>query len=190
MKDHIPVSQLALYSTGDLGWWKHRRAEAHLTHCDECSELAAAFRAQQDTLSEYGNALPPGVSEAAWKSLSSEMTANIRLGLAAGECVAPRYEFTSRPRLALTLAGLAVVMLIAGLQRPVADASHESLAIPSTAGTLESNAAGVELRSGNRMLRVSVPDDREVIRTVSTRGEIRSRYVDDSGVTIVNVSAE
>ena len=189
MSSHISTQQLALYSTGDLGWLKRRRVEAHLDQCSECSRMVAEFTSQQEDLNGLGGQLPAGMTEAMWKSLASEMTANIRLGLAAGECISQRPVFTTRPRLALTLAGLAVVVLVAGLQRPKPELS-EPVVTASAPRLLESSKDGVELRSGNRVLRVSTPEDLDVIRTVSTRGEIRSRYVDDSGVTIVNVYAE
>jgi len=188
MSSHIPASQLALYSTGDLGFWTRRKMERHLAECEECSRLATRFATDREDLSETKFALPGGLSEARWAKLSREMTANIRLGLEAGECVGLSRAQVGRPRLTLALAGLAVLIVIAGLERPVIRPSG----VPDNLDlrTLESSQSGIEVRASGRVLAVPAPTGRDVIQTVDTRGEMRSRYVDDSGVTIINVYAE
>src|SRR5262249_30504460 len=145
--------------------------------------------------------MPEGVE---WERLASEMTANIRVGLAAGECVAPR------PRKAViwgwrpvaVMAGLAV--LLAGgwwLNMPPAETKALGRAVSSiwrgrSAGTREergpvvaASASGIELRENGSALAVSQGTARPVAVSVSLQGSASARYVDaDTGqVTITSV---
>ncbi len=166
MKTHIPASQLALFSRGDLGFWYRRRVERHLRHCEECSRLTGEFLQLRQSLAQAAERLPVELNGDAWRSLASEMTANIRLGLAAGECVNVRPVLARRPAMAVALAGLALLIVLAGLERP-------KVSNPQP-----------DLHASERMLTVTPPAGIDVVRTVNTRGDIGTRYVDDTGVTI------
>ena len=197
MNSHYSASILALYARRDLGFWKRRGIERHLVHCEACSVVVREFQAIREVLARDANSLPQGVTEADWSGIAREMQANIRLGLSAGECVAPRFVSVPRPRLTLALAGLAVLIVFSGLERPASRLESPGIAHPENADvqtadvqTLESSGSGIQVRVAGQTLSVPAPQGREVIRTVDTRGELRSRYVDDSGVTIVNVYAE
>src|SRR5215471_14662553 len=86
-KTHPAEFALALYATGDLPLWDRLRVRFHLSKCETCRTLAQAYRSDQAWIQTKAGELPEGVN---WDRLSREMTANIRVGIAAGECVAPR----------------------------------------------------------------------------------------------------
>jgi hypothetical protein len=195
---HIPTTQLALYSRGDLGFWRRKLVERHLDRCEDCSASVIDFLQLQENMSRGADAMPADLADdSAWHALSLEMSANIRLGLSAGECVsfsdaAPRAVFTARPRLSLALAGLTVLAVLVATQHPAL--RHAPVPVQAQAGealpTLEASGDEIMVRSGDRGLSVEAPAGSNVIRTVSSHGAVRSRYVDQAGVTIVNVYAE
>src|ERR1022692_4917573 len=79
---HPNQSILALYAGQDLGWFTRRRTERHLARCRECRDEVQVFASARDNLIALNEL--PAIS---WNRLAAEMKANIRLGLAAGECV-------------------------------------------------------------------------------------------------------
>src|ERR1039458_4065586 len=79
---HPNQSILALYAGQDLGWFTRRRTERHLARCRECRDEVQVFASARDNLIALNEL--PAIS---WNRLAAEMEANIRLGLAAGECV-------------------------------------------------------------------------------------------------------
>ena len=109
---HPDQTILALYAGQDLGWFRRRRTERHLARCRECRDEVQAFALARDHLVALNEL--PAIS---WNRLAIEMKANIRLGLAAGECV--RGERTAGSRAwfgvfsgARTLAACASVMAL------------------------------------------------------------------------------
>jgi anti-sigma factor RsiW len=196
-RQHIPQTQLALYSRGDVGFWRRKLVERHLDRCEECAAAALEFVRLQESLSRSADVMPAALDGSGWQSLASEMSANIRLGLSAGECVSfverpSRVALVTPPRLSLALAGLTVLAVLLAMENPVL---HHA-AVPAQAGlsntlpTLEASGDETMVSSGDRGLSVPAPAGSNVIRTVSAHGAVRSRYVDDTGVTIVNVYAE
>jgi len=95
MQRHIAETTLALYATGDLPLGQRANAWLHLRACPVCRAGVQAYRADRQARLAAAAELPPEVN---WDRLAAEMTANIHLGLEAGECVAPR----SRDRKRLT----------------------------------------------------------------------------------------
>src|SRR5690242_16922339 len=79
---HPSQATLALHAGGDLGKFARWRLMRHLAHCDACASELMAFESTREMIAELGE-----VPAVAWGSLAAEMKANIRLGLAAGECV-------------------------------------------------------------------------------------------------------
>ena len=79
---HPDQTILALYAGQDLGWFRRRRTERHLASCRQCRNEVQAFASARDHLVALNEL--PAIS---WNRLAIEMKANIRLGLAAGECV-------------------------------------------------------------------------------------------------------
>lgn len=94
-KRHPLETTLALYATRDLSWWDRFRTRLHLRKCGACRARVEIFLLDRqrhlDAADDLLDNLPPGMN---WSRLSAEMTANIHVGLAAGECISP---LTSRP---------------------------------------------------------------------------------------------
>jgi len=67
--------------------WKYAAVCLHIARCEACRTRSESYRQGRQSLKLAAGALPAGVN---WDRLAAEMTANIRVGLAAGECVAPR----------------------------------------------------------------------------------------------------
>src|SRR4051794_1056729 len=82
---HPHESDLALFAGHDLGFLSEWRVSRHVARCEQCRASVDAFESARLEVTGLGE-LPP---EIAWNRLASEMKANIRLGLAAGECVGP-----------------------------------------------------------------------------------------------------
>lgn len=89
---HASETQLALFAGGDLGVWERWRIGGHVARCAQCSGEVQAYHAARAQLREMAEAMPEGIN---WARLAPEMTGNIRVGLAAGECIA---GFEKRPR--------------------------------------------------------------------------------------------
>src|SRR5437764_4060774 len=84
---HPADQELALFSAGELPLWHGARVRFHVTGCDACKHRVEAFRIDRERRREAADALPEGLD---WNGLAAEMTANIHLGLEAGECVTPK----------------------------------------------------------------------------------------------------
>ncbi len=188
---HPTQATLALHAGGDLGWWVRWRTERHAAHCEQCREDLAAFSGVCEILPDL-NEIP----EVAWNRLAAEMKANIRLGLAAGECVRTedkplRATLFSGARAAVALASV-VALLVTGvvLQHPSQRQNFTSL----DGVVVQSTTGGIQVRDGVRSLRLLHTGVREenVIHSVGAQGAMRARYVDpETGyVTINNVYAE
>jgi hypothetical protein len=188
---HPNQETLALYAGGDLGWMERWRARRHISGCQECREEVAAFRGVCEVLPDLDE-----IPDVAWNRLASEMKANIRLGLAAGECVRAegkplRQTLFSGARAVVALASV-MALLVTGFmiehpgQRP-APGMVDGVVVQSTKD-------GIQVFDGSRALRLMHTGIKEenVIRSVGAQGSMRARYVDPQTgyVTINNVYAE
>src|SRR5512133_2221986 len=79
---HPSEATLALYAGRDLGWFARRRTERHLAGCEHCQREVEAYQSLRSVLPDLSE-----VPDLHWNRMAAEMKANIRLGLAAGECV-------------------------------------------------------------------------------------------------------
>ena len=188
---HLSESALALLAGGDLGWLAGKRAAWHAGRCERCRAEVDRFRAAREVSTDLAE-LPPDLS---WNRMEAEMKANIRLGLAAGECVGGAEEAPASrwsPRAALAYASIAAVIGCGvWLQRPA------PVGEPLAEGEIRLAATqnGIELQEGRRALSLRharVRDVNDVMVTVSAQGSVRARYVDsETGqVTINNVYAQ
>ncbi len=156
-----------------------------------------------------GDELPSGVN---WDRLSAEMAANIRVGLAAGECVAPRAPRFAIPagwRITGAVAGLcAVVVLAWWLNTPAAQTASlgramkalahgrewqvRQMLLDEGASLVQASADGIEVRENGSALTLSQKGARPVSVSLNTQGSARARYIDsDTGqVTITSVYAQ
>ena len=78
---HPAETDLALFAGQDLGHVSAWRISRHLNRCQECRAIVDSFGALRSEIAPLGQ-LPEDLG---WNRLASEMKANIRLGLAAGE---------------------------------------------------------------------------------------------------------
>jgi hypothetical protein len=201
---HIAESDLALYVSGDLGLGRRVLVRLHVSRCERCAQRVEAYRSDRDAMREIAAEMPEGVN---WDRLSSEMTANIRVGLAAGECVAPRRRkaVTLGWRPAAAMAGLSVVLAVAwwlnmppDTTRSLRDAmvaiwrGSSVEKVEDRALVLGADSSGVELRENGNSLGVSQGTARPVAVSVSIQGSASARYVNaDTGqITIASVYAQ
>lgn len=190
---HPSESDLALYAGGDCSWIQRLRLKNHVSRCGDCQDTVASFGELRSAVREL--ALPVvAANEVEWNRLAGEMRANIRLGLAAGECVgAVPEEVPARswtPRLAYSLASVALLVGAGVFLRGLLP--HTDLPVVHAA-VLESNGKSIEVRtaSGSSMTLLN-RSDVSPDQTVTSQGAIRSRYVDGSTgtVTITSVWVE
>jgi len=200
---HPDESKIALYAGGDLGFLDQFRLRRHLRSCAGCRQRHSDYLASRDRLRQESAELPQGLD---WDRLAAEMTGNIRVGLAAGECVAAvsprRRQIAWRP--AMAVCGLAVVLLSGWwlnfpveqrdtLARSVERLWKRDAHIPlDTSIYLESNRAGIQLKENGSALTLMHPNAVPTVVSVSMQGSMRARYIDsDTGqVTITNVYAQ
>ncbi len=190
---HPKLATLALHAGGELGWLARWRTERHVAECERCRADVAAFERTRQILPDLAE-----MPEVPWNRLAAEMKANIRLGLAAGECVreggAPRLDWprVTGMRAAVALASV-TALLVTGmvLERPapVATVADEGLVVQATGN-------GIQIRRGGQALRLMNPNGmragERVTYSPDAEGSIRARYIDPQTgyVTINNVYAE
>jgi hypothetical protein len=184
-----------LYAGGDLGFLAGWQTGRHLAKCDQCRDSVAGFTELREVLPELAE-----IPEVPWNRLAAEMRANIRLGLAAGECVAtgdPNEDMPAREsqwfirgRAAVAFAGV-VAMVCVGLmlERP----SPVPGPVMAKEGPLvQATVNGIQVRDGRSAFRLMNTGARFVTYSASADGSMGARYVDpETGyVTINNVYVE
>jgi len=192
MNNHPSDTDLALLAGGDCGRLQRFLLNRHVSRCGDCRDTVASFaELRSESLELAGdNAMP----EMEWNQLAGEMRANIRLGLAAGECVAEApariFSGTWKPRLALGAVCVALLVGAGIFLRGLLPNDNPSGVVH--AATAESNSTGVQVTTGassmTLMNHAGVAGD----QTVSSDGAIRASYVDgETGtVTVTSVYVE
>lgn len=190
--NHPSDATLALYAGQELGLPARWRTRRHLARCERCRAEVDAYAGMRAELPEMLE-----VPEAGWSRLAAEMKANIRLGLAAGECV--RDGQPEEPRRA-PLFGRRALVAYASIAALVAASILLERPLPrpraSEGVTLEANALGIQLKGRGQSLSLlhggAAAERNAVTFSVSAQGSMRARYVDsDTGhVTINNVYAQ
>ena len=182
---HPSEIDLALAAGVELGWLARRRIRRHAAACSACGAELEALTAARAHLRSAAAELPPGLG---WRRLAEEMTANIRVGLAAGACVAPAEAPRERLgwRAAAALASVAVVAVTGWWLNIPAPRPGEQGVI------LEATGLGLELKQDGRALPLMNSNSGAVTHMVSAQGVLRARYVDsETGqVTVTNVYVE
>lgn len=193
MSRHLAESDLALFITGDISMWKYVVVNVHTAGCEACRARIQTYRASRQRLKQAAAEMPAGAD---WDRLAAEMTANIRVGLAAGECVAPRRrKVASLGWKPLAIAAGVVALLGAGwyLNMPASDGDSLARAMRSLfqgggahvrpaqerGSVVEASADGVELRENGVAVSIPQAASRPVAITVSAQGSASARYVDD-----------
>lgn len=185
---HPNQSILALYAGQDLGWFTRRRTERHLARCRECRDEVQAFASVSGHLAVL-NELPA----LSWNRLAAEMKANIRLGLAAGECVrgeraarlpAPFGILSGGRALTACASVMALVTVGLFLQRP---APHPPPSMAGENAVLRATANGIELNQGGQTLSMLHVRSVDVTYSAGAQGSMRAGYVDsDTGNVTIN----
>lgn len=190
---HPDQATLALQAGGDLSFFTRWKVERHLAWCDRCRDEVDAFAALREVASELSE-----IPEVPWNRLAAEMKANIRLGLAAGECVragAPPLRDTpvfSGMRAAVAVASIAVLMVTGiVLERPAPApvAADDHVVVQATSN-------GIQVSKGGQALRLMNPEttdsQQRVTYSPDAQGTVRARSVDPATgyVTINTVYAE
>ena len=196
---HPDEAALALFAGHDLGFVSEWRTRRHVARCEQCRAAVEAFGSVRSQIADLGE-LP---ADLGWNRLAAEMKANIRLGLAAGECVAGHSALDGGSRLPafsgwhtlLAYAGL-IVLVVAGvwMERPAPSPTPSAAATAQeNAGTvLAANGDGIELTKGGRGLGLRYGAFRDVNYSADASGAMSARYVDTGTgfVTVVNVNLE
>jgi anti-sigma factor RsiW len=181
---HPGEATLALHAGGDLGRIAQWRVERHLKQCETCQEEVAAFQGMRSMVADM-SVMP----EIPWNRLAAEMHANIRLGLAAGECVRenqPQREFRAPFtgfRAAIALASLTVVAAaVLVLHKPVPAVDQM---------TLRATVDGIQVSQGSETLGMKHDAAiKNVSYSANAQGSIGESYVDPvtGDVTMTRVS--
>ena len=200
--NHVAESDLALYVSGDLALMRRIGVRLHLSGCERCRRRAEAYREDRRAIREMAAEIPRHVD---WERLAAEMTANIHVGLAAGECVAPRRRrvVTLGWRPATAMAALTVVLGLAwwlnmppettqSLGHALTAVWHGQPAAPDRGLVVRADSSGIELSENGNTLGVSQGANRPVAVSVSAQGSASARYVNaDTGqMTITSVYAQ
>jgi hypothetical protein len=200
MNRHVMETELALYAAGDLPVWRSALVRLHVRRCEECRSLVEALRADRQELRRSAGDMPSGLD---WDQLAAEMTANIRVGLAAGECVTPRERKVAVLSWRPVAIAAGLIVLLAGawwlnIPRTDTEAIGRALRDMATGGrtsatqedrgpVVGASSTGVVLvENGDRRMGIDQGGLEPVMYSVSTQGSASARYVDqDTGqVTI------
>lgn len=209
-RPHPGEDVLSLYAGGDLDWTDRWRVGLHVNGCGECRQHVSNHRAiRADLASLRASAGSIGKSNAVddvnrlsgadWDRMSEEMTANIRLGISAAECVGPgpadRTRFAGFFWNPATMAAGAFLLLTGAflLNMPLDRIQRLWHLKDQTGLVLESTSAGIEMRrDGRAVISVHHPDRTSQDVTANLDGSMSAGYVDDETgqVTIINVGGQ
>ncbi|HWC95157.1 MAG TPA: hypothetical protein VG456_00370 [Candidatus Sulfopaludibacter sp.] len=173
---HPKQATLALHAGGDLGKFARWKLERHLAHCEACSGEVAAFEDMRHSMAGLAD-----IPEVPWNLLAAEMKANIRLGLAAGECVRGAESslrglpWLSGMRGAVACAGV-LALIAAGivLQQP------KPIAAAMQPPTVEATDNGIQLSVGGNVVGLMNRGVKNVSYLPNAQGGISASYVDPS----------
>lgn len=189
---HPNEGRLALFAGDDLHLWARLMVARHLRGCDECSRRVEEYRALRDFSQAEAGELPAGVR---WDALALEMRANIRVGLAAGECVADPPKFASRWRTPAIVLPVLLIIVAGWFLATLPQVKHVRQAetsVPADYVVLEAGGEGIGFEAEGRGFRLLQPGAENVVYSVRGETAVRARYVDsETGqVTISHVYAQ
>ena len=186
---HPGDKQLALFSGNESSGLERLRVWWHVRECDRCRREVETMRVNSALLRGTVAKLPAGLN---WDRLAAEMTANIHVGLEAGECVGSVVQrkpsiFGWRP--AAAMAGMGLMMAAAWWLNPP---RQSGLVARHSPVEIRTSATGLEVKENGSALILMHTRGQQAPIIVSTPGSLRARYVDqDTGqVTINNVYAD
>lgn len=205
---HPDEIRLALFAGGDLGSWSRWKVGRHVARCQECAVEVESLRYGREQIRELAAEMPASVN---WSRLAQDMTGNIRVGLAAGECVG---GFKKKQRgakkglawhAALVLACATVIAIAAlwiRLPKPEIDHLVSSLQkirfdrighvvrghVPvQEEVVLEASPVGIGIKENGGVMSLLHPRSTGAAVSVSMQGSAGVRYVDaDNGQVTTN----
>ncbi|HTR39154.1 MAG TPA: hypothetical protein VMH80_24930 [Bryobacteraceae bacterium] len=209
---HPAETQLALFAGSDLGRWERWRVRRHVAGCAACAEEVQELRAIGSDLREAAGELPEQFpKELNWTRLAEEMSANIRVGLAAGEAIArfDRPVASRKLRLgwhaAMVIAAACAIFAVAFWSSlPPQQAEHlmaslrrirverlgmfvHGAALAPDEVVLEASSSGIELKENGAAMSLTHPHADGGTVSVSLQGEAGVRFVDaDTGQVTTN----
>ena len=201
---HPGEIELVLFAGGDLGVLNRWRVGNHVRQCEGCRSEVEAYRYGREKIRDLSNEMPEGVN---WTRLSQEMTGNIRVGLAAGECVGPVRSY--RPSalgwhaLAVLSAAFVIVICALWVNMPREQTSHlmtslrsirwnrigsivHAPAMPESI-VLEASPSSIEMTANGGTMSFLTSRTDGVAVSVSMQGSARAQYVDsNTGQVTIN----
>jgi hypothetical protein len=188
---HPNEIRLSLYAGGELALLERGRTGFHVQRCENCRLKVEAMQVASAALRRAANELPGGLN---WDRLAAEMTGNIRVGLAAGECISvpPRKGDRLGWRAAAVVASATLLIMTAWWlnippsRRSAANSNVVRLEVTASGSGIELKQNGAALT----LLNQSAGSGSTVF--VSSPGSLRARYVNaETGqMTINNVYAQ
>jgi hypothetical protein len=193
---HPNETDLALFAGNDLGRLARLRVGWHLRTCGKCQQEVTEFSSLR--AETVRNAPSPDVN---WDRLAAEMKANIRLGLEAGECIAPLQsrQRAHSPWAWVAFATAALMAVAAGGEIWINHQWSANGTAPAVASVvplpqevvLEVRDSGIQMRDGDSVTNELRNNNRgAVVHTVNAQGGVGARYVDreTNMVTVNNIS--
>jgi hypothetical protein len=191
---HPADETLALYAGRDLGLWTRLRTAGHVRRCERCSRHVEEFRGLREFLDADRDVMPHGVE---WNAIAAEMKANIRLGLAAGQCVAQAEHEPIRlpwrtPAVALPVLLLVLLGWVLQTVPPPAVLAPAPGTAVASGIVLDGDPTGIGVEQDGRGFRIMHPRAAQNVVFSVGGDSVNSRYMDaDTGqVTISHVYAE
>jgi hypothetical protein len=186
---HPGDRQLASFSGNESSGLERLRVWWHVRDCDRCRREVDAMQANTALLRTSAARLPAGLN---WDRLAAEMTANIHVGLEAGECVgsmAKRKPKMIGWRPVAATAGMGLMLATAWWLNPP---RQNGSVVKHSPVEIRTSATGLEVKENGSTLILMHTRGQQAPIIVSTPGSLRARYVDqDTGqVTINNVYAD
>lgn len=186
---HPNEIQLSLFAGGDVTLLHKVRTGLHLRRCERCRTEVESLQRGLAELRRAADELPANLN---WHRLAAEMTGNIRVGLAAGECVTTPPGKSDRLgwRAAAVLAsGTVLIMTAWWLNIP--PSTH--ITANGNGVRLETTDSGIEMKQNGgslELLNQNAGSGSTVF--VSMPGSLRARYVNQKTgqMTINNVYAQ
>ena len=185
---HPSQEILALHAGGDLGWVERWKTAWHLADCERCTAEVAAFGELRDALPELSQ-----IPEVPWNRIAGEMRANIRLGLAAGECVRSNDRpLRDTPLFTGARATLALASVLALMVTGLMLEGPAPRVAQSNEPVVQATVDGIQRRSGDQGFGLMHSGASSVTYTVGAQGTLGARYTDPEtgNVTMTKVYVE
>ena len=199
-REHPSLEELALHFRGDLPLFRARKVRAHIRSCPDCEREVARFQAADAALKrQSGFQMLTGLRSLDWSRLEAEMIGNIRVGIAAAQCIdhVPRRYFHNWRRTAV--AGALLILFVAGwiVNMPhadsgrILDAFRTAFSGPQVRGriVLATTPQGISVRSQGASLTLLHPATVRATASFTSSSSVGMRYIDEETgqVTITNV---